>query len=367
MLLRGALHATLTHSKGEAEFNMTSACIFRRLAIFATCVAPLSAAMAQNETRLSTLQQVQKRGAVSCAVAAPSPGFAQQNEAGAWSGFDIDFCKALAAAIFDDPGKIRIVAPAPKERLGALQSGAVDVLLPTAPWTQARDAGQQMLHATIRFFGGQGLLTRRRSDLHAASDIDDISVCVQQGTSQELDLADYFHARKQSYRPQLLPSLDEASKAYDAGKCDALTADVAALHVARSRMARADDHMVLADMIAKAPIGPIVRQGDDQWFNIIRWAHFAMVDAEELNVSMAGADEALQSENTDVRRLLGVEGDFGEGLGLSGDWAYRVIKHVGNYGDVFERDLGQGSPLAMERRQNALWSKGGLMYAPPAR
>ncbi|MFY9628456.1 MAG: transporter substrate-binding domain-containing protein [Methylocystis sp.] len=346
---------------------MTSACIFRRLAIFATCVAPLSAAMAQNETRPSTLQQVQKRGAVSCAVAAPSPGFAQQNEAGAWSGFDIDFCKALAAAIFDDPGKIRIVAPAPKERLGALQSGAVDVLLPTAPWTQARDAGQQMLHATIRFFGGQGLLTRRRSDLHAASDIDDISVCVQQGTSQELDLADYFHARKQSYRPQLLPSLDEASKAYDAGKCDALTADVAALHVARSRMARAADHMVLADMIAKAPIGPIVRQGDDQWFNIIRWAHFAMVDAEELNVSKAGADEALQSENTDVRRLLGVEGDFGEGLGLSGDWAYRVIKHVGNYGDVFERDLGQGSPLAMERRQNALWSKGGLMYAPPAR
>jgi general L-amino acid transport system substrate-binding protein len=360
--------STLNHRRDEAEFEMTSRRIFLGFALLLASAAPSPNALAQPEAKApSTLQQVRKRGAVVCGVAAPSPGFAQQDAAGGWSGFDIDFCRALATAAFDDPGKIRVAPLAVKERLAALQSGAIDVLLRGAPWTEARDAGQQLLYTTITFYGGQGFLARRKPEPQNAGDIENAAVCLQQGTSLELDLADFFRARGADYKPRLFPSLDEAVKAYDAGQCDLVSADIAVLHVARAKLSRPGDHTVLSDLITKAPAGPIVRQGDDQWFNIVRWTHFAMLNAEELGINSANADDALRSESPDMRRLLGVDGDFGEGLGLSADWAYRVIKQVGNYGEVFERDLGQGSPLAMERRQNALWSKGGLMYAPPVR
>ncbi|MGA8169887.1 MAG: amino acid ABC transporter substrate-binding protein [Methylocystis sp.] len=346
---------------------MKSRCSFPGFALL-LAVAAASVAFAQPEVKGSTtLQQVQRRGAVACGVSAPSPGFARQDAAGDWTGFDIDFCRALATAVFDDPAKIRVIQLTAKERLGALQSGAVDLLLRGAPWTEARDAGQQLLYTTITFYGGQGFLARRKPDQQKPLEVASATVCLQQGTSLELDLADFFHARGSDYKPRLFPSLDEAVKAYEAGQCDLLSADIAALYAARTGLSQPGEHTVLADLITRAPVGPIVRQGDDQWFNIVRWTHFAMLNAEELNIASANADESLQSENPDVRRLLGVDGDFGEGLGLSADWAYRVVKQVGNYGEVFERDLGQGSPLAMERRQNALWSKGGLMYAPPVR
>jgi general L-amino acid transport system substrate-binding protein len=339
-------------------------------AVFATlvaCLAPLSPSIAQTEGRPSTLQHIKKRGSVVCGVSTPAPGFAEQNESGAWSGFDVDFCRALAVAIFDDSGKAQITALAPKERIGALRSGNVDLLLRSAPWTEARDAGQQVLYAAITFYGGQGFLARRKLDIQKAQDVADLAVCVQQGTSLELDLADFFQRRDVRYQPRLFGSLEDASKAYEAGQCDVLSADLVGLHVVRSKLAQAENHSILSDLITKAPVGPILRQGDDQWFNIVRWTLFAMLDAEELNVSTANADKALQSEHSDVRRLLGVDGDFGDGLGLSADWAYRVIKLVGNYAEVFERNLGRGSSLAMERRQNALWTNGGLMYAPPVR
>jgi len=351
---------------------MTFRWIFPGLAALLVCAAPPralaqpDAKLAQPESKVSTLQQIQKRGVVICGVAAPSPGFAQQDAAGAWSGFDVDFCRALATAVFDDPGKIRVAPLTAKERLAALQTGAVDLLLRGAPWTEARDAGQQLLYTTITFYGGQGFLTHRKAQPKAL-EIADVTVCLQQGTSLELDLADFFRARAADYKPRLFPSLDEAVKAYEAGQCDLLSTDLAALHVARAKLSQPGDHTVLPDLITKGPVAPIVRQGDDQWFNIVRWTHFAMLSAEELNIVSANADEALQSESPDIRRLLGVDGDFGEGLGLSADWAYRVVKQVGNYGEVFERNLGQASTLAMERRQNALWSKGGLMYAPPVR
>ena len=362
-----AAFSTLNHPRDYAEFDVTLRCIFIGFALLLTCAAPAPRALAQPEPKASTLQQIEKRGAVVCGVAAPSPGFAQQDAAGVWSGFDIDFCRALATATFDDPDKIRIAPLTAKERLAALQSGAVDLLPRGAPWTEARDAGQQLLYATITFYGGQGFLARRKPEQPKARELADVTVCLQQGTSLELDLADFFRARAADYKSRLFPSLDEAVKAYDAGQCDLVSADIAALHVARAKLARPGDHAVLPELITKAPAGPIVRQGDDQWFNIVRWTHFAMLDAEELGVNSANADESLRSESPDIRRLLGVDGDFGEGLGLHADWAYRVVKKVGNYGEVFERDLGQASPLAMERRQNALWSKGGLMYAPPAR
>ena len=319
--------------------------------------------------RASTLPQIQKRGAVICGVGAPAPGFAELDHEGTWRGIDADFCRALAVAIFDDPGKIRLLPLPPKERLSALQSGEVDLMLRGAPWTKARDASQQLLYAAITFFGGQGFLAPRRARLEkrALSDSAAPSICVQEGTVFELNLVEFFRGRKAAYRSLPFASLEQATKAYEAGECDLLSAELGALHEIRAKLANPEQHAVLPELISKAPVGPIVRQGDDQWFNIVRWTHFAMVDAEELEIDAHTVDDALKSENPDVRRLLGVDGDFGEGLGLSADWAYRVIKEIGNYGEVFERNLGQGSPLAMERRLNALWTKGGLMYAPPVR
>ncbi len=340
--------------------------IFLGLVVLLAGAAP-SRGLEPPEAKGSTLRVIEKRGAVACGVSAPAPGFARRNEAGEWVGFDVDFCRALATAVFDDPRKIQVTPLTARERLGALRSGAVDVLPRGAPWTEARDASQQLLYTTITFYGGQGFLARRKPLEQKPRELANATVCLQRGTSLELDLAEFFRAQAADYKLLLFASLDEAAKAYDAGQCDLLSDDIAALHVARSGLAQPGDHTVLPELITKSPVGPIVRQGDDQWFNIVRWTHFAMLDAEELNIGSANADDALQSENSDIRRLLGVDGDFGAGLGLSADWAYRVIKQVGNYGEVFERNLGQGSPLAMERRQNAPWSKGGLMYAPPVR
>lgn len=319
------------------------------------------------EAKSATLEQIQKRGFLICGANGGLAGFGQQNGDGAWSGFDVDFCRALAAAIFDDPGKVHFTPLSGKERFKALQSGEVDVVSRNAAWTQSRDAGQGLLFAAITFFDGQGFLTRSKQAFASAQDLAGAAICVQQGTSLELDLADFFRARNMSFEPRLFPSFDEAAKAYDADQCDALTADVSILNAERLKLEAPGEHHVLDDLIAKEPLGPVVRQGDDQWFNIVRWTHFAMVDAEELDVASANVDLALKSESPAIRRLLGVEGDHGEALGLQADWAYRIVKHVGNYGEVFERNLGHGSPLKMDRRLNALWSKGGIMYAPPVR
>ena len=314
-----------------------------------------------------TLAQVVKRGYIICGVTA-APGFAQRDGAGEWRGFDVDFCRAVASAVLDDPSKARFVELSPKARVGALQAGAVDLGASASPWTQARDAGQKVIYAgRVSSTTDRGL-----SSADSAASIPfriwtALSVCVEQGTPYELDVADYFRARKAKYEPKLFASLEDAARAYDDGKCDALTADVSTLHGVRIGLTAPADHAVLADLLSKTPRGPLVRQGDDQWFNIVRWTLFAMIDAEELDVSKANADAALSSEKPQIRRLLGVDGAHGDDLGLSEDWAYRIVKHVGNYADVFERNLGQGAPFAMERRLNALWSKGGLMYAPPVR
>lgn len=345
--------------------------ISRRLVIAAAAtlawllchVAPASA---QTENG-PVLTQILKRGFIACGVTDGAPGFAQRDATGAWRGFDVDICRAIAAAIFDDPAKVRFTQLDPKERVNALQAGWVDLLASSAPWTQSRDTGQRLIYAAIAFYDGQGFLARRQRGAASAQELAGATICVQQGTSYELELADFSRARKAAYQPRPFATLDEAIKAYEAGQCDALTADISTLAAERAKLAAPVDHVLLPDMASKAPRGPVLRQGDDQWFDIVRWTLFAMLDAEELDVAAATADQALKSENPHIRRLLGVDGDHGEGLGLPGDWAYRIVKHVGNYADVFERNLGQGSPLAMERRLNALWTKGGLMYAPPVR
>ncbi|MFO1103628.1 MAG: amino acid ABC transporter substrate-binding protein [Methylocystis sp.] len=338
--------------------------LFACLAAFA---GALFAPRASAQTDVGpTLGQIVKRGALICGVTA-APGFAQRDGSGEWRGFDVDFCRAVASAVLDDPSKARFVELSPKARVGALQSGAVDLLASASPWTQARDAGQKLIYAGIFLYDGQGFIVRRQRGFNSVQDLDGAAICIEQGTPYELVVADFFRARKAKYDPKLYASLEDAAKAYDDGKCDALTADVTTLHGVRIGLTAPADHAVLPDLVSKSPRGPLVRQGDDQWFNIVRWTLFAMLDAEELDVSKANADAALSSEKPQIRRLLGVDGAHGGDLGLSEDWAYRIIKHVGNYADVFERNLGQGAPFAMERRLNALWSKGGLMYAPPVR
>ncbi|WP_457796690.1 amino acid ABC transporter substrate-binding protein [Methylocystis sp. S23] len=315
-----------------------------------------------------TLSAILKRGYLSCGVS-EAAGFAQPpgGEKGDWTGFDVDFCRAVASAIFDDPKKVRFLGLAPKDRVQALQAGWVDLLASAAPWTQSRDGGQRAIYAGVSLYDGQSFLVRRQRSLASAQDLSGVSVCVQQGSSYELELADFFHKRKAQYEPKLFPTFEEAAAGYDKSQCDALTADASTLHAARAKLSNPEAHDVLPDLLTKAPRSPVARQGDDQWLSIVRWTLFTLIDAEELQVSAANADAALKSEEPSIRHLLGVEGDRGAGLALPGDWPYRIVKHVGNYADVFERNLGQASPLGMERRLNALWSKGGLMYAPSVR
>jgi general L-amino acid transport system substrate-binding protein len=317
--------------------------------------------------RAATLAQVSERGRVLCGVSAGQPGFAQQNEKGEWSGLDVDFCRAVAAAIFDDPRRLSFVALTPKDRLKALQTGEVDLLAHGAAWTLARDAGQGVAYVATLFFDGQGFLTSRQRAAQSRRDLSGLSICVQQGTPFELDLVDGQRAGEKPVEPRLFASFEEAAEAYALGKCDALTAYLSTLAAERARLEAPDRHAILAELIDKEPLGPIVRQGDAQWFDIVRWTYFAMLDAEELGVASANVDEALKSVDPRTRRLLGVEGGRVEGFGLEPDWAYRIVKHVGNYGEVFERNLGHGSPLDLDRRLNALWTEGGLMYAPPVR
>lgn len=313
-----------------------------------------------------TLSETIKRGYLACGVS-EGTGFARRGAGDAWSGFDIDLCRAAAAAIFDDPAKARITVFSAKERASALQSRRVDLFAGGAAWTQARDTGGQIIYAGVSLHDGQGFLVRKQRAATSAQDLAGAAICVEQGTTQELDLVDYFRSRQATYAPKLFVNYESAVKAYGEGACDALSADVTTLFATRAELPAPDEHIVLPDMISKSPRGPYVRQGDDQWLSIVRWTLFAMLNAEELGVAKADVDQALKSENPQIRRLLGVDGDHGSDLGLSGDWAYRIIKHVGNYADIFERNLGKGAPLGMERRLNALWNKGGLMFAPPVR
>jgi general L-amino acid transport system substrate-binding protein len=337
------------------------------LALMATALAFLGRdAQAQTEPG-QTLSQVLRRGYLSCGVT-DAPGFAQPDDKGVWRGFDVDFCHAVAAAIFDDPAKVRFLGLSAKDRAMALQSGWVDLIAGAAPWTQSRDgAQQQVLYVGVSFYDGQSFLVRRQRSFASAQDLANVSVCVQQGTSYELELADFFRMRKTPYEPKLFPRVEDAVAAYDGGQCDALSADATMLYGARAKLANPGDHDVLPDLLTKAPRGPVVRKGDDQWFSLVRWSLFALMDAEELDVSTVNVDAALKSDAPRIRHLLGVEGDRAAGLGLAGDWPYRIIKHSGNYAEIFQRNMGQGSPLGMERRVNALWNKGGLMYAPPVK
>ena len=325
---------------------------------FGLSVAPATA---------QTLKKVKDRGSLICGVSQGLPGFSNPDDKGAWTGLDVDFCRALAAAVFNDPTKVKFVALTAKDRFTALQSGDVDVLARNTTWTSSRDTSLGLNFTAINYYDGQGFLVRKALKVNSALELNDAAVCVQQGTTTELNLADYFRANKMKLKTVTFASADEAIKAYDSGRCDAFTTDASGLYAERLRLAKSDDHIVLPEIISKEPLGPSVRHGDDQWFDIVKWTHYAMLTAEELGVTKATVDEGMKSTNPDVKRLLGTEGNYGEQLGLTKDWAYRIIKHVGNYGEVFEKNVGQGSPLKIARGVNGLWTKGGLQYAPPIR
>ena len=336
--------------------------VITTLALAAAAVFAASVASAQ------TLNTVKSRGMLNCGANGSLGGFGLPDAQGNWTGLDVDFCRALASAIFGDPTKVKFVALTAKDRFTALQSGDVDVLARNTTWTSSRDTSLGLNFTGVNYYDGQGFLVRKALKVNSALELSDAAVCVQQGTTTELNLSDYFRANKMKLKTVTFATADEAIKAYDSGRCDAFTTDASGLYAERLRLAKSDDHIVLPEIISKEPLGPSVRHGDDQWFDIVKWVHFAMIISEELGVTQANVDEALKSTtNPDVKRLLGTEGNYGEQLGLTKDWGYRIIKHVGNYGEIFEKNVGQGSPLKIDRGLNKLWNKGGIQYAPPIR
>jgi general L-amino acid transport system substrate-binding protein len=314
-----------------------------------------------------TLNAIKDRGQLICGANGTLAGFGLPDPQGNWTGFDVDFCRAIAAAIFNDPSKIKFVPLTAKDRFTALQSGEIDVLSRNTTWTLSRDTSLGLDFAAVTYYDGQGFMVRKSLKVTSALELNDAAVCVQQGTTTELNLADYFRANHMGLKTVTFATGDEARKAYESSRCDAYTTDSSALYGERLRLAEPSEHVVLPEIISKEPLSPAVRHGDNQWTDIVRWTHFAMVDAEELGVSKANVDEKMKSEDPETRRLLGTEGQYGEALGLTNDWVYRIVKHVGNYGEVFERNVGQGSALKIVRGLNALWTKGGLQYGPPFR
>lgn len=333
------------------------------LTLLVGALACLSAGTAASQT----LNSIKQRGVLACGVSQGLPGFSSPDDRGNWVGLDVDFCRALAAAIFNDPTKVRFAPLTAKDRFTALQSGEIDVLSRNSTWTLSRDTSLGLNFGPIVYFDGQGFMVRKTLKIGSALELNGASICTQTGTTAELNVADYFRTNKLKYELLTFATNDEAIKAYDSGRCDAFTTDASGLHADRLKLATSRDHIILPEIISKEPLGPVVRHGDDQWFDIVKWTHYAMVTAEELGVTSKTVDEALRSDKPEVRRLVGLDGSFGEQLGLTKDWAARILKHVGNYGEVFERNLGSTSRLGIARGINALWNKGGLQYAPPIR
>ncbi len=315
-----------------------------------------------------TLKAVKAKGYVQCGVHLGLPGFSNPNEKGHWVGIDVDVCRAIAAGIFGDATKVKFRALSAKERFTALQSGEVDVLSRNTTWTFVRDSALGLDFVGVTFYDGQGFIVRKSLNLKSARELNGASVCVITGTTTELNLGDYFRANRMKYRPVVFGNADEAVAAYDAGRCDAFTTDRSGLAAERVKLKKPHDHMILPEIISKEPLGPLVRHGDNQWGDIVRWSLNALIIAEEKGVTSKNVDEMkAKSADPQIKRLLGIEGDLGRKLELPNSWAYAIIKQVGNYGEVYNRNVAPDTPLKLERGLNQLWTKGGILYAPPMR
>ena len=315
----------------------------------------------------ATLNKVKQNGFLVCGSNPALPGFGIPDAQGNWTGFDIDYCRAFAAAIFNDPTKVRFIPLAGKDRFTALQSGEIDVLVRNSTWTMSRDTQLGLDFSAVNFYDGQGFMVRKKLGVSSAKELNGATICTQQGTTTELNLADFFRSHNIKYEVVAFATADETFKAYDTGRCDAFTTDGSALFAERLRASNPDEHVVLPEIISKEPFGVVVRHGDNQWGDLVRWVHYALVNAEEFGVTKATVDQMMTSDNPEIKRLLGTEGKSGEAVGLTNDWVVRIVKHMGNYGDIFERNIGEGSPLKIKRGLNALWNKGGLQYGIPIR
>jgi general L-amino acid transport system substrate-binding protein len=315
----------------------------------------------------ATLDEVKERGSLICGVNEDLPGFSAPDANGKWTGFDIDFCRAVAAAIFDDPEKVEFVPVSTAERFEVLASGTVDLLSRNSTWTMQREAGLGLTFVGVTYYDGQGFMLPRSRGVFSSLELGDSKVCVQGETTSAANLADYFKANNMAYEEVTTTSAAESREAYEEGRCNVITSDVSQLYAERLRLPDKDEHLILPDTISKEPLSPVVRQDDAAWATLVKWVLFALINAEELGVGLDTIDEALDSEKPSVKRLVGNEGTFGEDIGLSKSWAANILRSVGNYGDIYQRNLGTGSQLGIPRGLNQLWSLGGIQYAPPIR
>ena len=335
----------------------------KRVSLALTLAVCLSAQAASAQT----LKTVKDRGALSCGVGQGLPGFSSPDDKGNWTGLDVDICRAVAAAVFNDATRIKFVPLSAKDRFTALQSGEIDVLSRNTTWTLSRDTSLGANFTGVTYYDGQGFLVKKSLKASSVLELNSASVCVTTGTTTEQNLADYFKGNNMKYEVVAFGTADETIKAYESGRCDVFTSDVSQLYAERLKLANPSDHAVLPEVISKEPLGPMVRHGDDQWLDIVKWTLFAMVDAEELGVTRNNVDEMAKSDKPELKRAFGADGNLGEQLGLTKDWVSRIVKAVGNYGEAFDRNVGAGSRLGIARGLNNLWSKGGIQYAPPIR
>lgn len=338
----------------------------RQLTFFKLAALPLVLGLSSTGFA-DTLAAVKKRGVLNCGVSQGLPGFSATGNKGKWTGMDVDVCRAVAAAIFNNPDKVKFVPLNAKERFTALQSGEVDLLSRNTTWTQSRDGKLGIDFVGVTYYDGQGFMVRKKLGVKSAKELNGASVCTNLGTTTELNVTDYFRSLGMKLKLVSFEKSDEVVRAYDNGRCDVYTTDQSGLYANRIKLKKPDDHMVLPEIISKEPLGPAVRHGDNKWGDLVRWTLYALVAAEELGITQKNVAKMAKSKNPEIKRILGTEGELGSYLGLKKDWAMQAIKAVGNYGEVFERNVGKNTTLKISRGQNALWTKGGLQYAMPFR
>ncbi len=326
-----------------------------------------AAAFVSSAVTAGTLDDVKKKGFIQCGVSQGLPGFSNPDSSGNWTGIDVDVCRAVAAATLGDASKVKYSPLSNKERFTALQSGEIDMLSRNTTWTATRDSVLGLNFAGVNYYDGQGFMVRKSLGVKSAMELAGAAVCSTLGTTTELNVADFFRANNMEYKLVAFEKADETVAAYDAGRCDVYTTDQSGLAAQRLKLGSPNDHTVLPEVISKEPLGPVVRHGDDQWFDIVKWTLFAMQESEEMGINSGNADAMKSSDNPAIKRMMGTEGDVGKNLGLSSDWAYNIIKQVGNYGESFEAHVGPNTPLQLPRGVNNLWNNGGLMYPMPAR
>lgn len=325
------------------------------------------AALATSAAHAGTLDDIKKRGELRCGVTQALAGFSVADDKGRWTGLDVDYCRALASAIFHDPEKVTFRPTSSKERFTVLQSGEIDVLARVTTWTTSRDVDMPFDFIGVNYYDGQGFMVRKDLGIKSVKDLSGASICTNTGTSTETNMADYFKANGLEYKPVIFEKSEEVKSAYDAGRCDAYSSDVSGLYVQRKLLANPDAHDILPEVISKEPLGPLVRQEDPAFKDLAAWTHHCMVNAEEYGVTQANVDEMKNSNNPNIRRLLGVEANGADKLGVGQDFCYHIVKNIGNYGEAYDRNVGKASPLAIERGLNRLWNQGGIMFAPPLR